>query len=106
MAGIVSPAWIVVLGGGAVSFAVKYLGHLVPARWLRNPRIQRINIWVPVVLLSALIASEALTTKTHIVFDHRLAGVGAALLAVRFRAPFAAVVLSAAVTSAIVVHLL
>jgi hypothetical protein len=40
------------------------------------------------------------TTKNSIVIDHRLVGLGAAILALIFKAPFPIVVLSAAITSA------
>jgi hypothetical protein len=44
-------------------------------------------------------------TKTHVVIDHRLAGLGVALAALFAKAPFPVVVVAAAVTSAVVYHL-
>jgi hypothetical protein len=84
---------------------IKLVGYLVPARWLANDRLQRINSLIPVVLLSALVVAQALAVKTHIVLDHRMAGVGAALAALVARAPFPVVVFSAALTSALVYRL-
>lgn len=97
--------WSVLLGTSVLCYLIKLVGYLVPARWLANDRLQRINSLVPVVLLSALVVSQALAVKTHIVLDHRMAGVGAALAALMAKAPFPVVVLSAALTSAVVYRL-
>jgi hypothetical protein len=52
-----------------------------------------------------LVVAQALAVKTHIVLDHRMAGVGAALAALIAKAPFPVVVVSAAFTSALVYRL-
>jgi len=97
--------WVVLIATSVLSFAIKLLGYLVPERWLANPRFQRINALVPISLLSALVVAQALVVKTHVVIDHRLAGIAAALAALLARAPFPVVVLSAAGVSALVYHL-
>ncbi len=94
--------WTVLLATSALCYSIKLVGYLVPARWLANERLQRINSLVPVVLLSALVVAQALAVKTHVVIDHRMAGVGAALAALLVKAPFPVVVLSAALVSALV----
>ncbi len=86
-------------------FLIKWLGYVVPDKWLASARLQRINALVPIALLSALVIAEGLVTKTHVVIDHRLAGLLAALAALIARAPFPVVVVVAAVTSALVYHL-
>lgn len=98
-------AWAVLLATSASCYAIKLFGYLVPERWLAHERLQRINSLVPVVLLSALVVAQALAVKTHVVLDHRAAGVGAAAAALLARAPFPVVVASAAVTSALVYRL-
>jgi branched-subunit amino acid transport protein len=98
-------AWSVLLGTSALCYAIKLVGYFIPARWLAHPRLQRINSLVPVVLLSALVISQSFAVKTHIVIDHRMAGVGAAMVALLAKAPFPVVVLSAALTSALVYRL-
>lgn len=97
--------WVVVLGGSAISFAIKYAGYRLPARWLAQPRWQRINALVPIVLLSALVVAQSVVRSTHLVIDHRLAGVAAAIGALLLRAPFPVVVIFSAVASAVVYHL-
>jgi len=97
--------WVVLLVTSALCFAIKWLGHVVPEPWLANPRLQRINALIPISLLSALVVAQGLVVKSHIVIDHRLAGLAAALAALFARAPFPVVVVLAAVTSALVYHL-
>ncbi len=97
--------WWVVILTGATAFGLKYLGHLVPARWLANERLRRINEYVPVALLSALVVAEGLVDKTRVVIDHRAIGLGVAAVALLARAPFFVVVILAALASAIAVHL-
>ena len=94
--------WTVLIATSAFSYAIKLAGHLVPERWFAHPRLQRINALVPISLLSALVVAQGLVTKTHVVIDHRLAGLAAALGALMAKAPFPVVVLVAALTSALV----
>jgi hypothetical protein len=96
---------VVVLATSAACFGVKLAGYYVPSRWLAHPRLQRINALVPIALLSALVVTEGLVTKTRIVVDHRVAGLAVALALLLARAPFPVVVVGAAVASALVYHL-
>ena len=88
-----STTWTVLIATSALCLAIKLFGHYVPERWLANAR------------LSALVVAEGLVTKTHVVIDHRLAGLVVALGALLAKAPFPVVVVGAAVTSALVYHL-
>jgi Branched-chain amino acid transport protein (AzlD) len=98
-------SWIVLAGTCALCFATKLLGYYVPEAWFAHPRLQRINALIPISLLSALVVAEGLVVKTHIVLDHRLAGLAVALGLLFARAPFPVVVVGAALTSALVYHL-
>ena len=100
-----SMMWAVLLGTSVFCFAIKLLGYYIPETWLSHPRLQRINALIPISLLSALIVAQGLVIKTHIVIDHRLAGVGVALAALLAKMPFPVVVVSAAVASAVIYHL-
>jgi branched-subunit amino acid transport protein len=95
-----SALWIGVLGTSAIAFALKYLGHSVPEKYLTNPRMLRINTLIPIVLLSALVGVQTIADKSKLVVDQRLAGVAVALIALLMKAPYFVVVISAAVTSA------
>ena len=96
--------WSVLIATSALCFAIKLAGHYVPQRWLANARLQRVNALIPISLLSALVIAQGLVVKTHVVLDHRLAGLAAAFAALLARAPFPLVVVCAAGTSALVYH--
>jgi len=97
--------WSVLIATSVCSLAIKLAGHQVPERWLGNARLQRVNALIPISLLSALVVAQGLVIKTHVVIDHRLAGLAVALAALIARAPFPVVVFCAAATSALVYHL-
>ena len=96
-----SVLWWGVIGTSTAAFALKYLGHSIPERYLSHPRIQSINSLIPVALLSALVAAQTFTEKTKLTIDHRALGVGVAIIALKLRAPFPVVVISAAASSAL-----
>lgn len=89
----------------ALCYAIKYVGHAIPDVWLAHPRVQRITNLIPIVLLSALVAMQALTTKTKFTVDHRLAGITVAIIALTAKLPFPVVIIGAMATSAIVYRL-
>jgi branched-subunit amino acid transport protein len=95
-----SAIWIAVIGASVTAFLNKYIGHSVPEKWLNKPGFMRINALVPIVLLSALVGVQTFTNKKELVIDQRFAGVIVALIALRFKAPFPVVVVSAGITSA------
>jgi hypothetical protein len=101
-----SQMWIAVLGTSAIAFALKYFGHSVPEKYLTNPRALRINILIPIALLSALVAVQTLTVKSKLVVDQRLAGMAVAVVALLLKAPFPVVVLGSAAASALTFHYL
>ena len=93
--------WIAVLGTSAIAFALKYSGHSVPEKWLSHPKIQTVNALIPIALLSALVAAQTFTEKSKLMIDHRLLGLAVAIVALLLKAPFPIVVISAAVSSAL-----
>ena len=99
-----SAQWIAVLGTSIFAFALKYAGASVPAKWLDHPRALRINLLIPIALLTALVAVNSFTNKTRIVIDHRVVGLGVAITALILKLPFPVIVIGAAVGSAIAYH--
>ena len=95
-----SAIWIAVLGASLTAFLNKYIGHSVPEKWLNRPSFMRINALGPIVLLSALVGVQTFANKKELVIDQRFAGVLVALVALKFKAQFPVVVISAAITSA------
>ncbi len=97
--------WVAVIVTSVLCYAIKYIGHAIPEIWLAHPRAQRITNLIPIVLLSALVAMQAFTTKTKFMVDHRLAGITVAVVALAAKLPFPVVVIGAMATSAIVYRL-
>jgi uncharacterized membrane protein len=93
--------WVAVLVTAAGCYLLKLAGVLVPERWLEGERITRVLILLPVALLAALAAVQTFATGDHLVVDARVAGVAAAIVALRFRAPFIVVVAVSAATAAL-----
>ncbi len=98
---VMNALWVGVIGTSVLAFALKYLGHSVPEKFLTNPRVLRINALIPIALLSALVGVQTITENGKWVIDQRLAGVAVALIALALKAPYFVVVVSAAVTSAV-----
>ena len=73
----------------------------MPEKWLSHPRIQKVNVLIPIALLSALVAVQTFTEKSKLMVDHRLLGLSVAIIALLLKAPFPVVVLSAALSSAL-----
>jgi uncharacterized membrane protein len=93
--------WTSILLAAAIAFALKLAGHLVPADLLGAPRVRRITAALPIALLAALVATQALTGPGGaFVLDARAAAVGVALVALLLRAPFIVVVVLGAATAA------
>lgn len=97
--------WIAIGGCGLACYLLKLAGLSVPARVLERPLVQRIADLLPVALLAALIAVQVLArgdgSDQALVLDARLAGLGAAVVALLLRAPFLVVVLVSALAAAL-----
>ncbi|TDB84719.1 AzlD domain-containing protein [Actinomadura sp. KC216] len=89
--------WIAVIATGLGCYALKLGGLVTPQRVLDDPRVRRFTELVPVALLTALIAVQALADGKALEFDAaRMAGLGAAVVALLLRAPFLVVLVAAA----------
>lgn len=97
-----TPLWIATLVTSAICFALKYAGFSLPKSVLNHPVIQRVNTLIPIALLSALVAVQTFGVDRSVTIDHRLAGVGAAALALRLKASFPVMMLAAALVSALI----
>lgn len=93
--------WTTVLLAGVLAYALKLLGHVVPARWLDGERTARVTSALPIALLAALVAVQTFTTSSGgLVLDARSVAVGVAIVALLLRAPFIVVVVLAAAVAA------
>jgi hypothetical protein len=94
-------SWLPVIAVVAGCFALKLAGTAVPARIVRTPRFAAISVLVPVALIAAVIAVQTVTVDHRFSLDARAAGLAVAAIAVWRRLPFVVVVLSAALTAAL-----
>ncbi|TNY34865.1 AzlD domain-containing protein [Thermomonospora catenispora] len=94
--------WIAVLATGLGCYALKLSGLIVPQRVLADPRVRRFTELVPVALLTALVAVQTFADGRALELDApRLAGLGAAVVALLLRAPFLVALAAAAGTAAL-----
>ena len=86
-------------------YLLKLAGMSVPESVLAHPVLRRTADLLPVVLLAALVAVQALVVRgpdgPELSIDARLAGLAAAVVALLLRAPFIVVVFVAALTAAL-----
>ncbi|MBB2890472.1 AzlD domain-containing protein [Flexivirga oryzae] len=94
--------WTTVLLASALSFVTKFAGYVVPQAVLDHPLTDRVMHYLPVALLSALIAVQTFTSGSgSFAFDARAAGLAVAIVCLLLRAPFLVVVVAAAATAAL-----
>jgi len=97
--------WVAIGVCAAACYLLKLAGLSVPASVLERPLVQRIADLLPVALLAALIAVQVFSSDGDsgptLTVDPRLAGLGAAVVALLLRAPFLVVVIVSAVTAAL-----
>ena len=94
--------WAAILASALGCYLLKLAGLLVPRRWLEQPTVARVSALLPVALLAALAAVQAVAVGTELVLDARLVGVVAGVVALVLRAPFLVVVAAAALAAALV----
>lgn len=97
-----SAATVTFLVLGLISYALKAAGPLLLGGRAMPPRLSRLAGLIPGPLLGALVLLSAVVEDGGFVFDARLAGLGAAAVALRFRAKFLVTVLVAAFATAVV----
>lgn len=94
--------WLAVLVTAAGCYALKLAGLTVPERVLAHPLLRRSAELVPIALLTALAVIQVAVSGRSLTADPaRLAGFGAAAVALLVRAPFLVVIVVAAATAAL-----
>lgn len=93
--------WTAIIVTAVGCYLLKLTGLSVPAGLLDRPLVRRVADLIPVALLGALVAVQAFSTGPQLMLDARVAGVTAGFLALLARAPFLAVVVVAAGTTAL-----
>lgn len=97
-----SGVWIVVLLVGAATVAIKATGPVLLGGRALPARLAGLVEMVAPAILAALVVTSTLGGDEEIVLDERLVGVGAGALAIALRAPLIAVLVVAALATALV----
>ena len=97
-----SRVWIVLAIVGAATVALKAAGPVLLGGRELPARVRVLVGLLAPALLAALVVTNTVASGRHLVVDARLAGVAAAAVSLRLRAPIlVAVAVAAAVTAAI-----
>ena len=97
-----SDAWLVVLLVGAATVACKAAGPVLIGRRALPQTVQSLVDLLAPVMLIALVVTQTFGGDEEIAVDARVAGVGAALVAIRLRAHvIVAMAVAAAVTAGV-----
>jgi branched-subunit amino acid transport protein len=97
-----STGWIVTVGLGLVTMAIKAVGPvLLGGRRLPTRLLSGLRLLAP-ALLAALVATQVFVTGQDLTVDARAAGLAAAVVVILMRAPALIVIGSAAVVTALV----
>ena len=90
-----------IAGCALVTAAIKALGPVALGGRRLPPRFDAVISLLAPALLAALVVTQAIGGDRRYVFDARLAGLAAAVVAIRLRAPLLAVVVVAAAATAL-----
>ena len=93
--------WIAVLVVGVGTIALKGVGPVLLGGRRLPPRLDSLVALLAPTLLAALVVTQTVGDADGLVADARLAGVGAAMVAIAVRAPLLVVVAVAATTTAL-----
>lgn len=95
-------SWLVIAVVGAVTMAFKAAGPVVLGRRALPPRaLALVGVLAP-AMLAALVVTQAVGGDRTIVLDERVAGVAAAAVAIRLKAPLLLVIVVAGATAALI----
>ena len=97
-----SSTWIVVIVVGLATATIKSTGPLLLGGRPLPPRVASVVALLAPALLAALVAINTFGSGQRLAVDARLAGVGAAAVAIKLRAPvLVTVIIAASVTATI-----
>ena len=94
--------WLAVVIVGAATIAIKAVGPVLLGGRELPPRVGNLVALAAPALLAGLVVTQAVGGDRKLVFDARLVGLAAAVVAIRLRAPLVAVMVVAAATTALV----
>jgi uncharacterized membrane protein len=94
--------WLGILVSAAAVYSWKLLGHLVPKKFLDNPRVASSANFLTIALMAALVGVQTFTSKNVLAIDARFAAMLLAMLLTALRVPFLATVAASAALAALI----
>jgi len=94
--------WLAIGVAALAVYSWKFIGTLVPARFLESKRLLQISQFLTIALLTSLVGVQTFTGGKGIEFDARIVAIVIAGICLKLKVPFIGVVLIAAVTAALV----
>ena len=82
-------------------YILKLAGYLTPQLILNNKKVQSINNFIPIAMLSALVAVQTFANQQQLTIDPRLAGLLTAVITLTLKRSFITTVLLATITTAL-----
>lgn len=93
--------WMGVLVASALVYSWKLLGHLIPERFVSNPRIVSLASLLTVAMLAGLVGIQTFVSSEGVVLDARAAALIVAAGLFYLRVPFIFVVIAAATVASL-----
>jgi branched-subunit amino acid transport protein len=94
-------AWFAVLLGSVAVFSWKYLGYLLPSRFLESKTLTAVSGFLTIGLLAGLVGVQTFVSRQQLEFDARVPAILVAVLLLKLRAPFIVIVIAAGATAAL-----
>jgi branched chain amino acid efflux pump len=97
----VSAVWLAVIVVGIATVLLKATGPVLLGGRELPPHVNALVVLLAPAVLAALVVTQVVGGDRELVFDERLAGLGAAVVAIALRAPLLVVVAAAAAATAL-----
>ena len=95
-----SNIWLAIVVVGAATVLLKAAGPVLLGGRDLPPRVDALVVLLAPAVLAALVVTQVVAGDRELVFDARLIGLGAAVVAIALRAPLVVVVVVAAAATA------
>jgi branched-subunit amino acid transport protein len=97
---MMSAAWLAIVVVGGATIVLKATGPVLLGGRDLPPRVNALVVLLAPAVLAALVVTQVVGGERELVFDARLVGLGAAVVAIALRAPLLVVVVAAAASTA------
>ena len=96
-----SDVWLAIVVVGVATVLLKSAGPVLLGGRDLPPRVNALVVLLAPAVLAALVVTQVVAGDRELVFDARLIGLGAAVVAIALRAPLVVVVVIAAAATAV-----